>query len=171
MINIFTYEKKIYLFLRLTRDIFKQVCVGAKSKDQCTIALQFASKAFSGKIPEELESLLRNASVIASGEKADSRQNQDKYEKSQDLEVEISFLVGATSDRYLRYEIFECELAFLTKRCIHFSFIGCQLSKGKVELAQEAWGMLQTYFPRVAQENLERFVASLCDAGIDFAIL
>ena len=88
-------------------NIFSQICATTKNKDQCSIALQFASRAFAGNIPEELESLVRTAVQIASGETksniADKRRREDQAENNEDKHGGIESLVGATSDRFLRY--------------------------------------------------------------------
>ncbi len=81
--------------------------MGAKSKAQCAIALQFASRAFSGIVPEELENLVRVATGIASDsvEKYKEKNNSKSTlaTKPEEDEPNCNSLIGATPDRFLRY--------------------------------------------------------------------
>jgi hypothetical protein len=158
-----------------------QVCVGAKSKAQCAIALQFASRAFSGAVPEELENLVRAATGIASDcvetNKDANNSKSAKKKKCEEEETNCKSLIGATPDRYLRYVlctpfnnimdgIYLHGLRFPAQQLMAFySFINTTLNREDAELAQEAWGMLHENFPKVAQDHLESFITSLCNAG------
>ncbi len=157
--------------------------MGAKSKAQCAIALQFAFRAFSGVVPEELDNLVRVATGIASDsvEKYKDANNSKsaKTMKHDEEETSCNGLIGATPDRYLRYycrvsNIFQHRIDGCVvfqnfsprlSRVIFSSFISSALKKEDIELAQEAWGLLGENFPKVAQEHLEAFITSLCNAG------
>jgi hypothetical protein len=84
------------------------VCIGSKHKDHCGIALKYATKAFAGKAPEEIENLMRIATSIASGTHTTHFKNgggvkPDQAEVGDENATEVASLATATSDKFLRY--------------------------------------------------------------------